>query len=285
MSLAASAPIHVNGVGVITGQPVSVQISPAAPGEGIVFYIDGVSPIPARLESVVQTDRGVTLANAEGKTLSIVEHFLCAAALAGLSDLRVSVTGTPETRLLEMPILDGSAQDWLKVFARVFSLQVPKSSIDLKRAVFYRHSDDIVIYALPDNHFKVSYSVNFEHPDLKNRWVRWDSRYDKPALVTTACTFGYISELPDLQARGLALGASLENSLGLIETGGYSRPLRHDDEPLYHKILDLIGDLSLNGINPLSINAHVFALNAGHSSHVPFAGRLGKALAQDNPLT
>lgn len=275
MSASIAQPVFVSGIGVITGKSVEVQILPAEPGHGIVFYIDGVSPIPARLASVVHTDRGVTLANREGKTLSIVEHFLCAAALSGLTDLKVSVTGAPE-----MPILDGSAQEWLKVFARGFAIEVPKPSIDLPGAIFYRHSDEIAIYALPDTHFKITYSVDFNHPDLKSRWARWDSQADNPALVSTACTFGYISELPALHARGLALGANLDNSLGLVETGGYSRPLRHDDEPIYHKMLDLIGDLSLTGLNPLVLKAHVFALNAGHSSHVPFAAKLLRAVVQ-----
>lgn len=275
MSAATAAPIFVSGVGVITGKSVEVQILPAEPGHGIVFYIDGVAPIPARLASVVHTDRGVTLASRDGKTLSIVEHFLCAAALAGLSDLKVSVSGAPE-----MPILDGSAQDWLKVFSRHFDIRLPQPGIVLNQAVFYRHSDDIAIYAVPDTHFKISYSVDFNHPDLKSRWIRWDSQKDNPALISTACTFGYVSELPALHARGLALGASLENSLGLFEEGGYSRTLRHEDEPIYHKTLDLIGDLSLSGLNPLALKAHVFALNAGHSSHVPFANKLLKALSQ-----
>jgi UDP-3-O-[3-hydroxymyristoyl] N-acetylglucosamine deacetylase len=267
------APIFVSGIGVITGKQVEVQILPAEPGEGIVFYVDGKSVIPARMESVVRTDRGVTLASRDGKTLSIVEHFLCAAALAGLSDLKVSVSGAPE-----MPILDGSAQEWLKVFARYFDIQRPKPTVELKQAVYYRHSDEIAVYAVPHSHFKVSYSVDFNHPDLRNRWVCWDSCEDNPALVSTACTFGYISELPALHARGLAMGASLENSLGLLEEGGYSRALRHEDEPIYHKILDLLGDLSLLGFNPLALKAHIFALNAGHSSHIAFAKRLGRAV-------
>jgi UDP-3-O-[3-hydroxymyristoyl] N-acetylglucosamine deacetylase len=274
LQTSVNSPIHVAGIGVITGKPVEVEISAAEPGHGIVFYIDGKSPIPASLDAVAHLDRGVTLANPEGKTLSIVEHFLCAAALAGLSDLKVSVTGAPE-----MPILDGSAQDWLKLFARHFELLRPKPLHELSGAVFYRHNDEIVLYAVPDTHFKISYSVDFQHPDLNGRWVRWDSQQDNPALISTACTFGYVSELPALQARGFALGANLENSLGLLEAGGYSRPLRHEDEPIYHKALDLIGDLSLSGINPLSLKAHVFAINAGHSSHVPFAKRLRKALS------
>jgi UDP-3-O-[3-hydroxymyristoyl] N-acetylglucosamine deacetylase len=272
----AATPLQVSGIGLITGQPVEVEIQPAEPGHGIVFYMEGVSPIPARLPSVVHTDRGVTLANREGKTLSIVEHFLCAASLAGLTDLRVLVNGAPE-----MPILDGSARDWLTHFETVWSLQPPVSSVDLAAAIFYRHNDDICLYAIPDTHFKVSYSVDFNHPELRNRWVRWDSREDASAVVSSSVTFGYMSELPALQARGLALGAGPENSLGLMEAGGYSRPLRHDDEPVYHKVLDLIGDLTLTGLNPLTLKAHVFAINAGHGSHTAFARKLCQCL---NPI-
>jgi UDP-3-O-[3-hydroxymyristoyl] N-acetylglucosamine deacetylase len=275
--------LTVSGIGLITGKPVDTTIYRAEPGHGVVFYRDDAAspPIPARLESVVNTDRGVTLANRAGQTLSIVEHFLGAAMLAGLTDLRVVVRGAPE-----LPILDGSARDWLTRFREAFPDAFPAGTENGSnlperfpgrtpdRAVFYRGEGDIAVYAIPDTHFKVTYAVDFNHPDLKNRWVRWDSRADDPALVASAGTFGYVSELPALQARGLALGAGPENSLGLFEEGGYSRPLRHDDEPIYHKILDLIGDLSLSGVNPLTVNAHVFAVNAGHGSHTAFARRL-----------
>ncbi len=269
----AANPVSVSGIGLIAGQPVTAEISLAEPGHGIVFYIDGVSSIAARFESVVDLDRGVTLVSVEGKTLSIVEHFLCAASMAGLSDLKVSVSGAPE-----LPILDGSAQGWLEVFAPLGVSNKPQPDIVLNQSVFYRHSDDSCIYAIPDTHFKVTYSVDFDHPTLKNQWVRWDSQMDASETVASSVTFGYLKELPALQARGLARGVTLENSLGITDEGEYTRPLKHESEPIYHKILDLIGDLTLSGVNPLTLKAHVFAVNAGHSSHVPFAQRLVKAI-------
>lgn len=273
MPLSTDQALHVSGTGLVTGKPVDVEIRPAEKGHGIVFYMDGATPIPARLEAVVHTDRGVTLANREGKTLSIVEHFLCAAMLAGLPDLWVSVSGAPE-----LPLLDGSARDWLSLLGGHLGMNPPEPAIAIPGAIFHRHNDDICVYAIPDTHFKVSYSINFNHKDLQHRWVRWDSRQDAVSLVADAGTFGYLDELPALQAKGLALGANLENSLGLTAEGGYTRPLRHEDEPVYHKILDLIGDLSLSGINPLALKAHVFAINAGHGSHVAFAHRLLQSL-------
>jgi UDP-3-O-[3-hydroxymyristoyl] N-acetylglucosamine deacetylase len=275
-----NASFRVSGTGLITGKPVAVTIVQAEAGHGVIFYPESWQgePIPARLPAVVHTDRGVTLANRAGQTLSIVEHFLAGAILAGFPDLKVLVQSAPE-----LPILDGSAQDWMLHFNRQSQWQ--KSVLQpipaWKQAVFYRANEDIAVYGIPDTHFKVTYAVDFNHPELRNRHVHWDSQTDAPSLVSTAGTFGYVSELPALQARGLALGVNESNSLGLFEEGGYSRPLRHDDEPVYHKILDLIGDLSLTGLNPLALPLHVFAINAGHSSHVAFGKRLLKALAHE----
>lgn len=276
MNSTVAQTIQVEGIGLITGLPVRADIEPAPAGHGIVFYMEGKSPIPARIESAAHLDRGVTLANAERKTLSIVEHFLCAAQLAGLQDLKVSVFGAPE-----LPILDGAAQAWYELFAKHLTPQKPQPSLTLRHAVLYRHNEDICLYAIPSTHFQVTYCLDFNHPDLKNRWARWDSQSDEAQLIASSVTFGYLDELPALQAAGLARGVSLENSLGLTSDGGYTRPLKHDHEPIYHKMLDLIGDLSLTGLNPLSIKAHVFAINAGHSSHVPFAKQLLKAIRSE----
>ncbi|MGE0199872.1 MAG: UDP-3-O-acyl-N-acetylglucosamine deacetylase [Candidatus Melainabacteria bacterium] len=265
----------LTGTGLVTGKPVRVEIEPAPAGHGVVFYLDGDLPIPARLESVVNTMRGVTLGhlvNGEpsGKFVTLVEHFLAAAMLAGQSDLAVSVYG----EATELPILDGSAAEWYQALVTRFGKLPVAATVDLPQAVFYRHSDDTLLYALPAEHFQVTYAVDFDHPDLTHRWVRWDALHDGPQSLVAAGTFGHVKELPVLQAMGLARGVTQENTLGLTDEGGYTRELRMDDEPIYHKIIDLIGDLSLMGLNPLSLKAHIFAIKAGHGSHTKFAARL-----------
>lgn len=274
MSVVPTMTATIEGYGLITGKPVSVKVSQANVGHGITFTVNNTTPITATLSSVVHTDRGVTLANAEGQTLSIVEHFLSAASFTGLSDLDVTINGAPE-----LPILEGSARSWVDFLEKNFPEKSSQTEHRLRHAVVHHHSDDIILYALPDTHFKISYSVNFNHPQLKNRWVHWDSKADSRSLIINAGTFGYVNELPALQAKGLALGANLDNSLGLTENGDYTRPLHHDDEPVYHKVLDCIGDLRLSGINPLNLKAHVFALNAGHTSHIAFAQKLLTAIS------
>jgi UDP-3-O-[3-hydroxymyristoyl] N-acetylglucosamine deacetylase len=264
--------LTVTGHGLITGESVTVEIDQGPAGQGIVFDFGEKGQIPARLESVVHTDRGVTLANRQGQTLSIVEHFLCACSLAGVKDLTVKVDGAPE-----LPILDGSAQQWMEMLSDVFQPHVP-APIALKQAVFYRHDEHICLYAVPSTHFKVSYAVDFDHTGLKIRWAKWDSREDDVRQIAAARTFGFVRELPLLQAQGLGKGVRPDNTLGMTDEGGYTDALRFDDEPVFHKVLDFMGDMTLSGLNPLGIQAHFFAINAGHGSHTAFARKLLRAL-------
>lgn len=268
----------IEGIGLITGKPVKVTLRLAQVGQGVVFYPDSWTsePIPARLEAVVNTDRGVTLANQERKTLSIVEHFLSATSMTGIRDLDVLVEGAPE-----LPILDGSAFPWFEALKTIApNAKAPSETIELSEAIYYRSVDsNSLVYAIPDDHFSITYAVDFEHDALRKRWARWDSAYDSIETLANAGTFGHLSELPALQARGLAMGVREENTLGLLENGEYTRDLRQVDEPIFHKMLDLIGDLSLSGLNPLTLKAHIFAINAGHGSHTAFAKQLLKSLA------
>jgi UDP-3-O-[3-hydroxymyristoyl] N-acetylglucosamine deacetylase len=269
----------VEGIGLITGLPVQVTLEAppeSASSSGIVFYLHQRSEsIPASLRSVVHTDRGVTLASSNGKTLSIVEHFLSACSLLGIENLSVVVEGAPE-----LPILDGSAAPWfevLKPFAKGVRMS-PNSQISLPNAVFHRESEAACLYALPSDRFQVTYTLDYPHPDVKQQWGRWDAETEGPEALVGARTFGFVSELPELLARGLAKGVRPDNTLGLTEEGTYTDALRLEQEPLRHKILDLLGDLTLMGMNPLRLNTHLYAINAGHTTHIQFARKLLKHL-------
>lgn len=267
----ATTTVSVQGIGLITGIPVKITLSPAPAGTGVVFDLGNDVIIPARLECVANTERGVTLGHPSGKFIAIVEHFLCACAFSNITDLHVRVEGASE-----LPLLDGGSAQWiehLKPFAKT-----TQQRFELTAPVNYEHNKTTRILAVPHTHFKVSYLVDFDHPELRTRWICWDSKTDDPTLIYNAQTFGQVDELPAMQAQGLAKGVTEENTLGLIREGGYTRPLRFKDEPIYHKALDLIGDLMLGGINALNTNMHVVATCAGHSSHTAFAQELQKAL-------
>lgn len=269
----STTPLKISGHGLVTGLPVEVSIEPAPQGQGIVFHLSPEVAIPARLESIANAERGITLGHPSGAFLVLVEHFLSACSMAGLEDAHVHVHGAPE-----LPILDGSAAEWVRHFEAA-GLSAPVTpDIALTRPVFYRQSKEVLLYALPAEHFQVTYAVNFPHPGLKNQWIRWDSQRDGISQISQARTFGFVRELPALQEKGLAKGVSLENTLGLTDDGGYTTPLRFEEEPVFHKALDLIGDLTLMGLNPLRLKAHVFAFQAGHDSHTAFAKKLQAVL-------
>jgi UDP-3-O-[3-hydroxymyristoyl] N-acetylglucosamine deacetylase len=264
--------IKVTGIGLVTGLEITAQLSPLPAGTGIVFDVpskDGQErvQIPARLACIADATRGVTLGHPSGAFVSIVEHFLCASAVTNRQDVLVTIDGGPE-----LPLLDGSSQDWVEPLMAL--PESPMQTMNLTSAVRYQHNDDVHLYALPSDHFEISYAVNFDHPELANRWIHWDSESEDAHQLLSAQTFGFVRELPALQQSGLAKGVSEKNTLGLMDNGGFTRPLRFELEPVTHKALDLIGDLSLMGINPMGIKAHVFAFNAGHASHTAFASKL-----------
>lgn len=273
MTSSTASVCTVSGKGLISGLPVEVHVEKAPTGHGIVFYRESGLPIPARLDAVVHTERGVTLADASGHTLSIVEHFLAGAAMAGLSDLKVTLRGAPE-----LPILDGSAQPWLVAFTQAFGSQAIPCNIPLAHPVFYRHDDFTCLYAWPAEDFQITYALDYPHPDLKNQWARWSPARDGVEQLAPARTFGFVRELPLLLEKGLAKGVGLENTVGIEDDGTYTDALRLPEEAIRHKMLDLIGDLTLMGLNPLRLKAHITAINAGHSSHTQFAHRLLSAI-------
>lgn len=272
--------LSITGQGLITGEPVSVEIERLPEGSGIVFEVDQVV-IPAQPEYVINADRGVTLGK-DGKHLSIVEHFLSACAMTRTTDLKVRVSGAPE-----LPILDGSAQEWVHFLNQSLGNSpstLASDSLTLKQPVYYQDPKRpwIQLVALPASTLQITYLVDFPHPDLNRRWFTWrEEDGDLTETIAPARTFGRLSDLPMLQAQGLARGVTLENTLGLTDDGGYTSPLRMPDEPIRHKILDFIGDLMLCGIPITQVKAHFTVTSGGHASHLAFGQHLQKHLSTE----
>lgn len=256
---------NISGITLMTGKECSVTVFPSNE-KGIRFFLQGSEkPVLASPFNVVSTDNCTVLAN-ETTKIMLVEHFMAACAFAGIDSLDVCLS------FFEMPILDGSSLKWIELFQEA---GIEENSCcngkELKESVYY--SDErTCIAVLPAEEFKITYCINFDHPDLKNRWMSFDLSQDKNRIIE-ARTFGYLKDLERFQQLGLAQGVSVENTVGLTEEG-YTTELRSEYEPLKHKILDLIGDLNLLSINPLSLKAHIIAKDAGHKSHVELAKKL-----------
>jgi UDP-3-O-[3-hydroxymyristoyl] N-acetylglucosamine deacetylase len=258
--------ISCAGIGLHSGNKVTLTLKPAPAGTGIRFRRTDLGvEIPATVDSVA----GITLATAlgrDGATVETVEHLLAAIVSVGLDNVYIELTQN------EVPIMDGSAAPFLYLLheAGLKRLSAPRQYLKVLRPVQITSGDKrIAIY--PSDHFKVSYTISFDHPLLRHQ-----SRTERITEQTfadhiaAARTFGFLKEVEYLRQNGLALGGSLENAIVIGDTGVLNA-LRFEDEFVRHKILDVVGDLALVGY---PIIGHVVAHRAGHALHTALGAQL-----------
>lgn len=256
----------LRGVGIHSGEAVAVTVQPALEG-GIRFHrADQPSvSIPAHLSSLQATLRCTVLAAGEIR-VATTEHLLGALWALGVDHARILVEGE------ELPALDGSALEYVQALQRVGlqRLERPREWLELAQPVWVREGDASIL-ALPAPALQVTYVLEYDHPMVGTQVV---SVAPDPAAfaeqVAPARTFGFLEWAEELRKRGLARGASLENTV-VIAPDRILSPLRFADEFARHKILDVIGDLALLG-RPL--RAHVIAVRGGHALNASLVGRI-----------
>jgi UDP-3-O-[3-hydroxymyristoyl] N-acetylglucosamine deacetylase len=201
-------------------------------------------------------------------SVETVEHLLAALTALGIDNCIVELN-TPE-----VPIMDGSAAPFVYLIlneAGVKRLPTPKKFLKVLRPISLSQGDKrIALY--PSDHFKVTYSISFDHPLIRHQ-SRTMKITDETFVeeIAPARTFGFLKEVEMLRQKGLALGGSLDNAIVLGETGVLNNALRFEDEFVRHKILDVIGDLSLVGY---PVIGHLVAHRGGHALHTAFAARI-----------
>ena len=256
--------------------PVEVEIKPSDK-KGIRFHIaDGV--VEADCNNVVSTEHCVILADimqgAKHK-IALVEHFMAACAIVEIDALDVYFS----SQGFEMPIFDGSAKRWVEEFNKVGTVGDTENIKTLEKPLFFQKDNStIALIPTPDVKTTITYAVNFNHPDLRMRWVNLNQEKNMSEIIE-ARTFGYLKDLERFQAAGYSKGVTIENTVGLTDDG-YTTELRSEFEPAKHKILDIIGDLYLTGYNPLYLNANILVKEAGHGYHVETSKLLKKMLNQ-----
>ena len=173
----------------------------------------------------------------------------------------------------EVPIMDGSAASFVYLVheAGVRALKAPRRFLKVVRPIALSNGNKrIAVYA--SDHFKVTYSISFDHPLLRHQSrTQHVTEETFQEEIAPARTFGFLKEVEQLRRKGLALGGSLDNAIVLGETGFLNNTLRFEDEFVRHKILDVIGDLALVG-HP--IIGHVVAHRGGHALHAGFARKI-----------
>jgi UDP-3-O-[3-hydroxymyristoyl] N-acetylglucosamine deacetylase len=260
--------VSCTGIGLHSGNKVTLSLKPAPADYGIRFQradLGGLE-IPATVTHLggIQYQTGLTR---EAVSVETVEHLLAALTALGIDNAIVELNSP------EVPIMDGSAAPFVYLVneAGVKRLQAPRHYLKVLRPISLTQGDKrIALY--PSDHFKVTYSISFDHPLLRHQ--SRTMRITEDVFVediAPARTFGFLKEVEMLRQRGLALGGSLDNAIVLGETGVLNNALRFEDEFVRHKILDVIGDLSLVG-HP--VVGHLVAHRGGHALHTAFAAKI-----------
>lgn len=240
--------IKATGITLHGGERAEVTLWPAPPNTGIIFRridLDPVVEIPARAENVGDTTLSTCLVK-NGARVSTVEHLLSAFAGLGIDNAYVDITAS------EIPIMDGSAGPFVFLVqsAGIQEQNKPKGFIRIKRKVKVKEGDKWACFE-PFEGFKVTFSIEFDHPVFKSHSKTATLDFSSTSYVkevSRARTFGFMADFERLRALNLARGASLDNAVAIDDFRVLNEDgLRYEDEFVKHKILDAIGDLYLLG--------------------------------------
>lgn len=261
--------IHCEGIGLHSGKTVHMTLKPAPADSGVVFIrIDlANAEIRALASNTAATSYATTLTQ-DNASVKTVEHLL--AAFAGLNIDNVYVEIDAE----EIPIMDGSARPFVKLIAEagIVTQKMAQPALKVIKPIFVREGNkQLAIW--PAETTGISYFIDFNHPMLKEQSLQYQPTEETFLReISEARTFGFMSDVKALQANGLAKGASLDNAVALGEDSVLNKDgLRYRDEFVRHKILDLIGDLSLAG---MPIIGHIVAHKSGHGLNAQMVSKL-----------
>jgi UDP-3-O-[3-hydroxymyristoyl] N-acetylglucosamine deacetylase/3-hydroxyacyl-[acyl-carrier-protein] dehydratase len=287
----------VKGTGLHTGNEVTLTFNPAPEGHGIKFRridLDDQPVIDADVMHVVETERGTSLQQ-NGAAINTCEHVLAAVRGMGIDNLIIDITQS------EPPILDGSSKYFVEALAKAGAVEqkAEREYIEISENITFRDDENKVeLIAIPNDTFKVSVMINFETRVLGTQYAVLENIADFKEEIADSRTFVFLHELEYLLANNLIKGGDLSNAIVFVNrvisqeeldrlADLFNKPrvnvmqdgilnnleLHHRNEPARHKLLDVIGDLTLLG-KPLK--AHIIARRPGHAANV----ELGKLIRE-----
>lgn len=284
-------PISWEGVGLHSGEPTSVEVSPADVGFGIKFKradIDNAPWIKSDVKFVSSTHRSTNIKSGEHE-VGTIEHIVAALQAAGISNAKVEVKGS------EIPILDGSAVEYFrKLKGNTVEQEKEQAVFILNETVQYVDEETGAEYlAVPSDRLVIETIIDFDQKNVGQRHAVYQEGDNFEQSIAGARTFVFTHEVIQLAKAGLIKGGSIENALILksnnaseaqfkealkalnhtnveeiIEAVNKDAELKYDNELSRHKLLDLYGDLSLIGV---PIKAKIIATKPGHGSNIAFA--------------
>lgn len=285
----------LTGVGLHTGEKVTIEICPAADNHWYKFQrtdLDGEPVIKADADLVVATDRGTTLEQ-NGARVYTTEHVLAALVGMGVDNALIKIDGP------EIPILDGSSLPFVKEIERVglVEQEQERNYFELNENIPWEDTDKgIEFLAIPDDHYRITVMVDYKSPVLGTQHATMYNLGEFKAEIAPCRTFVFLRELEFLAKNNLIKGGDLDNAIVLVDRDDVSQEelarlakllgkeelkiqvegigvlnsskLQFENEPARHKLLDIVGDLALVG---RPIKAHILGARPGHSGNVRFA--------------
>lgn len=270
--------VYCSGIGLHSGKVIRLGLHPAYENTGIVFQVNlPNSPkgeLPKRLSlepaAVITTELATTLGELDadgnpkaGVSVSTIEHLLAAVRALRIDNLIAEVDG------FEVPVLDGSAAPYLRLFkeAGIEEQQATRHALRISRTVQIEDGNKSII-ARPHDGFFVDYSIDFPHPAIGKQRLALEITPKTFSAIANARTFGFLAQVEAMRERGLALGGSLENAV-VLDNSGVVNPegLRCPDEFVRHKMLDFVGDMAMLG---LPLEGHFTVNCSGHGLNNQF---------------
>jgi len=245
--------VSFSGIGLHTGSLTAILFKPAPPDSGITFYRVDLPGKPA-----IQAD------------IDHVEHVLAAAIGLGIDNLDIEMDAN------EIPNGDGSAFPFMTTLknARLIEQEAPRKYITIDRPVFYRQ-DDVTLSVLPADELRITMTIAYDHVAIGTQYASFTITPDTfEREIAPARTFCFLREVKMLQEQGLIKGGSIDSAVVIGDETILNDDLRFPDEPVRHKILDLLGDMYLLGRR---LKGHVIGVKCGHEKNVMFSKQIKKA--------
>ena len=256
------------GIGVFSGDSVAFTVRPSEPDSGMVFRRNG-HDIPARIDLVEEVPNRTKLVYG-GESIQVVEHLLAALHGMGVDNALI------EADSMELPILDASAKDYVDAIRRVGVIKQdsPKNELLIHKPIFIEE-DSLFIGVFPDSEPRITYHLDHEHPLIGRQTDSMLLNIENfTRFIGQARTF-VTAEEAKLLIRKKVVGIDDTYVAILVSDDGFNKPLRHAKEMVHHKMLDMIGDLSLAY---WPIRGHIIGIRSGHFANRKLAGKIAEMI-------
>ena len=293
--------VSLSDVGLHSGQKVNLTFCPADENYGIKFQrvdLENQPIIEADADLVTEVQRGTTLTK-NGESVSTIEHALAALTGLGIDNCLIKIDAQ------EVPIMDGSCKPFIKILksAGIKNLKAPKKYFEIKTPIkFINEEKGIELIALPDDHYNITSMIDYDSPVLGKQFATLDKIEDFEEEIASSRTFCFLHELEFLAQNNLIKGGDLSNAIVVVDKviekerlieiakllgkpsvevnkEGFLNniELRHANEAARHKLLDIVGDLTLVG---RPIKGKIIASKPGHGPNTEFAKLIKKSIKE-----